>query len=390
MDKIKNFINQINGIVAKNKTIEKLRSERGELFNIFEVCGVNHYELLHSSIIAEFLNPKGSHGQGALFLKAFFDVINDRCQNIDKFAIDDVSVETEKTFDNGRIDISISNSKKQIVIIENKIYANDQCEQLKRYEKYAKDNCREYYILYLSLDGHESNEATKDAVKYSPISYSIEIVDWLIKCKELSIDKPIIRETLSQYIFHIKKLTRTEDDMNAENKNELLNILIENKNATIQILKSERDLIEKIIVEHIVEELKDLAKEIDCKFYVDKDFNQRIKNCLWNSRSYPGFWFENKNGLKVRFEAQSSGLSDFIGGLPNDYNPQLTTQRIGCFNKDSDTWSAGYNFLLDKYCNWDLETLFSIKENMSDFRKYIKDYLEMVFNSMNEINTAEE
>lgn len=40
-------------------------------FNVFHLCQVDHYETMHSRIIAEFLNPQGSHGMGDVFLSEF-------------------------------------------------------------------------------------------------------------------------------------------------------------------------------------------------------------------------------------------------------------------------------------------------------------------------------
>lgn len=58
MDKIKNLLNQVS--IISNKNAEILDATGGR-FNMFRVCGVNHYEKTHSAIIAEFLNPNGTH-----------------------------------------------------------------------------------------------------------------------------------------------------------------------------------------------------------------------------------------------------------------------------------------------------------------------------------------
>ncbi len=38
-------------------------------FNIFKLLGVGRDEVRHSKVLANFLNPAGSHGQGKLFLQ---------------------------------------------------------------------------------------------------------------------------------------------------------------------------------------------------------------------------------------------------------------------------------------------------------------------------------
>ena len=50
----------------------------GEDFNVFRLCGVDHYETMHSKILAEFLNPQGSHGQRTLFLACFQKLLKEK------------------------------------------------------------------------------------------------------------------------------------------------------------------------------------------------------------------------------------------------------------------------------------------------------------------------
>ena len=71
MENLKSLLSKVDVLVSREKAIQDEKYKRGDSFNIFKSCGVNHYETTHSSIIAELLNPKGSHGQGGLFLKEF-------------------------------------------------------------------------------------------------------------------------------------------------------------------------------------------------------------------------------------------------------------------------------------------------------------------------------
>ena len=50
----------------------------GTRFNIFHILGVSHYENTHSTILAELLNPEGTHGLHNSFLKAVFGYKSDR------------------------------------------------------------------------------------------------------------------------------------------------------------------------------------------------------------------------------------------------------------------------------------------------------------------------
>jgi len=114
-----------------------LERATGESFNIFRVLGIGHLEVrTHSPILGELLDPKGSHGQGGVFLKLFLDQMRitdlkpEQCQlRLDYFA------GPVKEDSGGRIDLVIQDhgSPPKAVIIENKIFAADQPNQLLRY-----------------------------------------------------------------------------------------------------------------------------------------------------------------------------------------------------------------------------------------------------------------
>ncbi|WP_221403645.1 PD-(D/E)XK nuclease family protein [Riemerella columbipharyngis] len=50
----------------------------GYRFNIFSLLRVNHYENTHSRIIAEFLNPTGTHGLQSKFLEYFVEMLKNK------------------------------------------------------------------------------------------------------------------------------------------------------------------------------------------------------------------------------------------------------------------------------------------------------------------------
>ncbi|WP_315543846.1 PD-(D/E)XK nuclease family protein [Capnocytophaga leadbetteri] len=129
MKELQNLLQQVATITQKNSEI---LNATGGRFNMFRICGVNHYENTHSAIIAELLNPQGTHSLKSELLKAFLSLIDKDFVPTD-FNPSDATVYTEYTTDKGRIDILIKDTNKNALIIENKIYAADQYEQLKRY-----------------------------------------------------------------------------------------------------------------------------------------------------------------------------------------------------------------------------------------------------------------
>ncbi|MDR0517445.1 MAG: PD-(D/E)XK nuclease family protein [Fibromonadaceae bacterium] len=203
-ENLKSLLNIISGINEKYKEISRIS---GEKFNIFNILGLTNDELSHSKILAMLLNPdpKGSHGKGDLFLRLFFEkflpeaTINDfsKCRVYKEYSAGDL----------GRLDIYID-CQNLGVAIENKIYASDQNEQLIRYDKFLKIKFNENrYIIYLTLDGKEASKQSSEGVKYKTLSYKGDIQKWLELCKKESVDNPILRETLTQYILLIRQLT---------------------------------------------------------------------------------------------------------------------------------------------------------------------------------------
>ena len=119
-----------------NKKNDELFDATGGRFNIFGLLGVGYSENTHSSILAELLSPQGSHGSKYKFLQAFIETVKLK-DFIQDFDFQGATVQTEVVVGNGRIDILINDNNYHAVIIENKIFAVDQREQLKRYNEYA-------------------------------------------------------------------------------------------------------------------------------------------------------------------------------------------------------------------------------------------------------------
>ena len=63
------------GEIQKKQIVKQTEvKRRGENFNVFNVLGLWSEEVrLHSSMLAELLNPEGSHGCCEAFLKKFIE-----------------------------------------------------------------------------------------------------------------------------------------------------------------------------------------------------------------------------------------------------------------------------------------------------------------------------
>ncbi|WP_282071359.1 PD-(D/E)XK nuclease family protein [Polaribacter atrinae] len=186
---------------------EELNKVSGNSFNVFNVINVTSDEVrLHSKFLAELLNPKGSHGQDDVFLQLFAKQLN-----ID---IDTVSatVEVEKYIgvktktSGGYLDIYVKDSKGKSFIIENKIYAPDQENQLLRYYNFDSKN-----LFYLNLLGDEPSGDSCGLLMidkdFKIISYKSDIIEWLSACRKEAVELPLLREGITHYINLIKILT---------------------------------------------------------------------------------------------------------------------------------------------------------------------------------------
>lgn len=260
MTEMQELLNQAKLILEKDKVSRNESRLRGEQFNIFHVCGVNHYEVTHSAILAEFLNPKASHGQGDTYLKEFLSVVGD-VGLPSAFETSEASVTTEYPTSCGRLDILISNNKGQAIIIETKIYAGDQWEQLKRYDNFSsqKYHVGNYAILYLTLWGDEASKQSGEGVRYKCISYKDTIQEWLKRCICISAQRPLIRETMIQYSNLIKELTN--QTMDAMNKNELLELMANNAEVVAEIFNNQSDYIKYTWENRIRPKLQKLAAQ---------------------------------------------------------------------------------------------------------------------------------
>lgn len=193
---------------AHLKYIDSIAKATGEKFNIFRVLRVGHLEVrTHSPILAELLNPKGLHSQGAVFLRLFLKQVG-----VTDFHEEAATVTMEyhagEVTENsgGRIDLTIDDHHGAIIVIENKIYASDQPRQLQRY----RTTYPSASLFYLTLDGSRPTNVSDDefkALDCKLISYEHDVLSWIRKCHKEAAALPGLREMLKQYSLLIEELT---------------------------------------------------------------------------------------------------------------------------------------------------------------------------------------
>lgn len=204
--------------VSKKHTDLYLSSD----FNVFDYIYPDENAL--SDIIAEFLDPVGSHGQGSIFLEHFLREID-----INKKIVQSPSIKREDTTGYirsllRRIDITLSFDNPVLYIgIENKPWAEDQKDQIKDYiDHLNKKSNGNFILVYLSDDGKEPESldpsAKKELIakgKLKIVPYMPKLTLWLEKCiKDCESEK--IRWFLRDFLRYIEHNFKAPEEL--ENK----------------------------------------------------------------------------------------------------------------------------------------------------------------------------
>lgn len=355
VNSINNLLQQVSIIHKKYDDIAELT---GEKFNVFQLLNVNHYENTHSSILSYFLNSKENHGQKDLFLKLFFEVLDDKFSRLndekhetilpqdsnfgvlDKFQTLDSESLTEHIagkidedyLNGGRIDILLRDKFKQQIIIENKIYAVDQENQLVRYNNFDKKAPIFYLNLFNDNPSDNSKGGLTEHYEFFIISYEIDIVHWLEKCIKECVNKPFIRETLNQYLNLIKELTNQSTNKIMEK--EIIELLKNNFESYMKIAEIEGKLLPSII--------NDLKINLTSHFKTRFDLD--LGNFNLSTDRLSGFDFTNEElaskNLKIKFSffynnysTMSYGIEFAVGKCNEEKNIEQVIKIKEGFNK---------------------------------------------------------
>ena len=199
----------LENVAIINLKYEEMAKISGENFNVFSILNLKTNEVrTHSAFIAELLNPKGKHGLGKAFLEEFVDIIKEKLRQTRKegsppnfeFVPEEctkVAVEYwlgyKTETEGGYIDILLTDKHNNHLIIENKIYAGDQKNQLLRYHSFNE----KAPLIYLTLDGKTPSKWSTDGkenvlLNTICISYRDEIHQWLEVCQKHAVNNPLL------------------------------------------------------------------------------------------------------------------------------------------------------------------------------------------------------
>lgn len=309
-------------------------------YNIFKTFFSAHDEVrLHSTFLHSLLSPTSGHYQDELFLSKFIDVVG-----IADFGFVCKDAVVQREYKN--IDIYIYNDNKHI-ILENKIYANDQEKQIERYidtiiedNKNSKDDTKEQnkieiYVLFLSpherklsnysrgkydfCDDDMALQCDGFKVQYKNITYKKEILNWLYECQNEVKNLTDLSVFIRHYIDVVKQITNL--DQNLQRNKMCIETIIKNYNLATEISKNLVKARKKII-DDFFEEVKEILGKNDeiknnWRVEVKSSYNTPLimyKRELDNQQNYFAFTVEIQTGeLKngyCGFKKNSKNIDD--------------------------------------------------------------------------------
>ena len=414
---------------SKLKEIEQLLSEatkylneeyapkirKGEKFNLFKTINVTTDEVrLHSRFLAELLNPAGTHGQESFFLNKFKNHIQPALEKgkknnvLHKNLVASDSIFSEKAVvkieytpsekleseTNSRLDILIESSdRKKAIIIENKIYADEQPTQLKRYKQFGetKYGSGNFILFYLTLDGeisqHESIDNLASGTDYYCLSYKQEIITFLNSCLSELSDATHLRVIIEHYIDLIKDLTMKEDV-----HEKIIDLIIDSKEnyQSAQLISSQLKLAQnKIQKDFWIKLYKKIQVEFDTeKSELANDAYADESNLFEVVESYPTLFV--KKEVEVNSQKRYLSIAIQLGkrsiyfGFPDTIaNPKYGNSDAK-FQEDVKTHLAGQSMKSDKWwLGWKYfnchQIDFSSHENISN---------EIIHDIVNELKSS--
>lgn len=245
--------------------LSRLRNDsvQASRFQIFDYVRTDEHGL--SGILHALLNPKGTHAQGGLFLKAFLQVVGAH-----GWASDETFQKIIKEMSTcmGNIDLYLEFTNGAIVI-ENKPYAGDQAEQICRYSEWLKvtassrgwgDN---WLMIFLSNRGPsphsicpEMLEELRAADHYAHLTY-VQLAQ-LLGGASREVQAPTVNNFVSDLASFIQTRINGEVDMCMNEEQEIYNAILasdETLEAAFLVQKA-FDSVKKQLFHRTIDDLK--------------------------------------------------------------------------------------------------------------------------------------
>lgn len=193
-----------------NSIMNHFTQEDKAFFNVFSAMKVEKKEVTtHSAILFYLLKQS----VGFNFENTYFNLFLKALGVPETSMNQKWQVYREKYFNHGRIDF-VFESPNMVIAIEMKVDADDQPQQLVRYENYCRSRHKDYRIYYLTLDGKEPSEQSCEGIdrkRLYLISFEKTIMLWLNACINITEENGYKYSFLHQYLAVVQHLTKEEE-----------------------------------------------------------------------------------------------------------------------------------------------------------------------------------
>lgn len=204
---------QIESFILNNKELANIHAFLSK-FNPIKVMGMEQVEIRHSKILGWLLDPKGNHGLGDDFLTSFLAeaMRGETIQGLRSLDISSSSLVNASTkIEWNRIDIFVECPDQQwAFIIENKIRAKQQKDQLTRYRNLVKERFPEYSVLgiFLTVEDEAPNDQGYCHIRFPSV---VAILQNLLDQRSDSLSEKIAN-FIKYYLEIIRDLTHMNTD----------------------------------------------------------------------------------------------------------------------------------------------------------------------------------
>lgn len=317
----------LNEVIKQRDALQTARSiysrQLAPKFNSFNFIATD--ELGLSQILADLLNPQGSHGQEEDFLRLFLEYCLPTIYEGSHWLplmenLSSTKVFTEETTrasgTRRRMDIYLEcrvGLDTYGICIENKPYASDQPKQLIDYAEELKNReLRHWHIVYLNESSASPDEKSIDTAtldewilrkKYSSLKFS-DLLDWLKAC-QFECQNNSVTEFLAQLTKFVQKQFMGIEDMHEGNTVlEIMNLNEENIEASL-IIHNNVERMKKKFLEKLKSDLqlrmKDIPQNITLRHI---KMGKRLEKFIFGRIENIGF---------ICFEFQDSYIKPHLG-----------------------------------------------------------------------------
>lgn len=354
--KQKDIAGLLTDIAPLVSRIEKDSQEKARKFNVFSALGIARKEVVQSRFLAYLLDPNEHHCQGSIFLDAFLRRLG--LSKITPEQVKGIRVAAEHSAGErlGRMDIVLDCQPDWLIVIENKVDADEGEQQLYRYaqwlEKQQKYNLKK--LVFLTPTGHESVSGKK--VQHLQLSYLdlAEIFNPLLN----KIMAEAVRSVVIQYIATCRLIggmdVATQDKELAEllTKPENIKIALEIERQTQivrnQVVNEFGKHIQKILQKNIESANLETRWKAESIFFSDNILNLEIKTLMHQAKNNymmraEKIFFKSREGWSGWYRPKWVDLKS--QSLETLDTKDLTLKMIsdGCGRAEG--WWVGWNYL---------------------------------------------